>query len=242
MSYAHPTTIGMRAADLSDWLRPEPDDARLLTQRRELIAQRPAAVLALLPAAETGVLELGQYLSARDGWSLPQAPMDILRALGTRYAEDICVLTKTDGHHVLSGGALCFPNRWRLTDKAGKPVLAVHEPVPEYAEKLSAQVDFFLDRLRPGRCFRRSNWGLVSTDQLHLPDPVPPVNPAIDKDFFVRHEGQSFVKLPETGAVIFTIRTTLTRWHDVPPQHRADILEQVGALTPEWLSYKSIER
>ena len=135
---------------------------------------------------------------------------------------------------------LCFPNRWRLADKAGKPIIAVHAPVPEYADKLSSQVDFFLDRLRPGRRFTRSNWGLASSATLHLPDPIAPVNPLADSNFFMRREDQSFVKLPISSAVIFTIRTTVTPWAEVSPEDRAAVVDYAKTLPPAWLGYKSM--
>ena len=56
----------------------------------------------------------------------------------------------------------------------------------------------------------------------------------------MRTEDQSFVKLPESGAVIFTIRTTVTPWSDVPAADRTTILVQTQSLNAEWLEYKSI--
>jgi dimethylamine monooxygenase subunit A len=240
VSIEHPATIGIKAADLDTWLRQHPDDGPTLALRADLIAHRRNDVLALLPAAESGLGELATYLAARDDLKLPAAPGDLLALLGRTYAEDICILTPEGAQYLLSGAILCFPNRWRLADKAGKPILAVHAPVPDYAEKLSSQVDFFLGRLRPMRLFTRSNWGLVSTPTLHLPDPVAPVNPTADSNFFMRREDQSFVKLPGSGAVIFTIRTTVTPWAEVAPEDRTAILEQTKTLSTAWLRYKSM--
>lgn len=242
MTIAHPATIGMKASNLDQWLPRQADDAAVLKLRAQLIAEKTRDVLALLPAGESAVRELGQLLAARDGLTIPDDAMGILETLGRTYTHDICVLTKAeDAPYLLTAAVLCFPNRWRLADKAGKPLLAVHAPVPDYADTLSAQVDFFLERLRPGRCFTRSNWGLASVDTLHLPDPVPPVNPATDTDFYVRIEDQAFVKLPGTGAVIFTIQTTVTPWRDVAAEDRAGVLEQTKRLSAEWLNYKSMK-
>ncbi len=241
MAIAHPTTIGMRNAELATWLERNASDADALALRAQLIAQKPGEVMALLPQGEAAVMELGRVLSNRDGWTQPTTPTDTLATLGRTYVEDLCILTKhNDAPYILSTGVLCFPNRWHLTEKIGKPMLAVHAPVPEYAEKLAPQVDFFLDRLRPGRCFKRGNWGIVSVPDLHLPDPVPPVSPTTDTDFYVRHEGQSFVKLPETGAVIFSIHTTVTPWRDTSPEDREAVLGFATSLGPEWLAYKSL--
>jgi len=238
MRVDHPATVGLSPAALGDWLKPRPGDAAVLKLRAELIATTPEAVLARLPAAEPGVAELAAVLSARDGFLVAG---DALAALGRRYAEDLCLLVPDGTQHVLAAAVLCFPNRWRLADKIGRPLLAVHGPVPDYAERLSQQVDFFLSRLRPGRCFVRANWGLVSTPALHLPDPVAAVNPLRDEHVYVRREEQSFVKLPASGAVVFAIRTSVTPWAEVPADDRAAILAQTQSLSPAWLKYKSIQ-
>ncbi len=240
MTIDHPATIGIKTAELSEWLRRHPTDAQTLALRADLIASKRSDVLAFMPESDAGLRELASYLSARDQIILAGDAAEILAELGRRYAEDICILTPHGAQYLLSGAILCFPNRWRLDEKAGKPIVAVHAPVPEYADKLSTQVDFFLSRLRPGRSFMRSNWGLVSVDMLHLPDPVAPVNPFTDTQFFMRREDQSFVKLPESNAVVFTIRTTVTPWHDVPAAERQEVLAQTKVLSPEWLSYKSM--
>jgi hypothetical protein len=239
-AYDHPATIGLKAAELDAWLARRPGDAGRRARRARLIAERRDDVIACQPIAVAGVRELAEYLAARNGLSMASDPIDMLCNLGRAYAEDICVLVPDGERHILAAAVLCFPNRWNLADKIGKPLLAVHDPVPDYAETLSDQVDFFLSRLRPLRCFTRANWGLASSDELHLPGPIAPVDPATAQDFFVRREDQAFVKLPESQAVIFTIRTTVTPWARVPEADRAAILNQTARLSPAWRAYKSI--
>ena len=74
LTLEHPATIGIKATELSNWLRNRPEDAPILALRAELITHRRHDVIALLSAAEAGVSELGVYLSARDGFALPAAP------------------------------------------------------------------------------------------------------------------------------------------------------------------------
>jgi dimethylamine monooxygenase subunit A len=118
----------------------------------------------------------------------------------------------------------------------------VHGPVPDYAAQLAANVDRFLARLKPERAYIRSNWGLARVPDLFLPEPTPPVDPRSDTEIFFRREDQSFLKLPETGAVIFAIRTTVQPWMETPEDQRTDILKTIDGLTPGWLTYKSIRR
>ena len=194
-----------------------------------------------MPEADAAVAELGALLRAQGvAFAKAQGSLETMAAIGHGVAEDLCVLTPTDDGYRLTAGILCFPNRWRLADKVGGNLLSIHGPVPDYAEELAETVDRFLAKLRPMRAFVRSNWGLASVPDRFLPEPVPPVDPASDGGFFLRREEQSFLKLPESGAVVFAIRTTITPWEDVDADLRAGIRATIGGLSPAWVAYKSI--
>ncbi len=207
-------------------------------------------MIAALPEAEQAVTELTGLLRARH-LEIAKCADSILTlsAIGRTVAEDLCILTKARGDaYRLTAGILCFPNRWRLVEKIGGDMLAVHGPVPEYAGHMSDGIDRFLARLRPQRPFIRSNWGLASSPELYLPYPSAPVDfrqtptPTFldTARVFLRQEEQSFLKLTETDAVIFSIRTTVTPWDDVPENVRAGIGETVAGLGWDWRDYKSI--
>ena len=235
----HPLRIGLAPLEMDDWLRPRAGDTALIAQRARLAAERPLDVLALTADGAAPLDELAEILRGR-GIALPAGDaIATLAALAGAVAEDLLLLTSAQGPHILSAGVLCFPNRWRLADKIGHGLTAIHGPVPDYAGALARQVDHFLDRLRPGRAFVRSNWGLAAVSDLHLPHPVAPVNPAGDAGFF-RKEEQSFVKLPGTGAVVFAIRTTVAPWAQVPETERTAIRAAAANLTPAWRDYKSL--
>ena len=235
-----PLRIGLAPLELDAWLRPRSGDAALLAQRARLAANLPEDVLALTPAGAAPVEELAETLRAR-GLALSAGDAAaVLPALAGAVAEDLLLLTPADGPYVLSAGVLCFPNRWRLADKIGHGLTAIHAPVPDYADALARQVDHFLERLRPGRAFVRGNWGLASSPDLHLPLPVALVDPQAETGFFLRREEQSFVKLPVTGAVVFAIRTTVVAWEQVPENERAAIRAVAEVLSPSWRAYKSL--
>jgi len=240
----HPARMGLEPLPLEDWLRPRAGDEALLAERARLIATYASDVMAALPEADAAVAELALLLQQR-GIKLAEGHSAILTltALGHALAEDLCILTPAaDGGYRLTAGVLCFPNRWRLREKLGGDVLAVHGPVPDYHGELAQTVDRFLARLKPERAYLRRNWGLSSSPALFLPDPTPAVDPRQDgSPIFLRREDQSFLKLPETGAVIFAIRTRVTPWSETPADLRADILGVIGELDGPWLAYKSIK-
>jgi len=242
LSAFHPLRMGLAPLPLADWLSPRDDDGKVLIERARVIATYGDDVLAALPEADTAVEELVVLLRER-GFAISPGNSSLLSlaAIGHAVAEDLCILTPAeDASYRLTAGLLCFPNRWRLKEKLGGSVLAVHGPVPDYAAHISHDVDRFLTRLRPERAFVRSNWGLAGAADLFLPEPIPAVDPQDDGAVFLRREDQSFLKLPRTGAVIFSIRTTVTPWTEVLEEERAGIVATIRDLPPAWLAYKSI--
>jgi hypothetical protein len=237
----HPARMGLEPLALTDWLKPQAGDDAMLAERVRLIATQRAAVIATRPEGDGAVAELAALLRTR-GFTLADTrdSAETLASIGRAVAEDLCVLTPTDDSFRLTAGVLCFPNRWRLADKIGGGLLSIHGPVPDYAGSLAETVDRFLVKLRPLRAYVRSNWGLSPVPDLFLPEPTPAVDPTNNAGFFLRREAQSFLKLPDGGAVVFAIRTTLTPWEDVDADLRAGIRATLGGLSPAWVAYKSI--
>ena len=241
-SALHPARMGLEPLALADWLKPQPGDDVLRAERARIIATYSADVMAALPESDAAVAELAA-LTHRRGFAVDggRDSLMTLAALGNAIAEDLCILTVDDsGGYLLTAGILCFPNRWRLAEKIGGNVLAVHSPVPDYAGQLADGVDRFLARLKPERAYLRRNWGLSDSADLYLPDSTPPVDPTRDRPLYLRAEDQTFLKLPETGAVVFAIRTTVTPWDETPENHRREILDTIPSLSDAWLTYKAI--
>jgi hypothetical protein len=126
----------------------------------------------------------------------------------------MCLLTRGEGEaaYRLTGGAVAFPTDWRLEEKIGRPLAGVHEPIHGYREQLSAGVDNFMNGLAPHTVFGRANWFIVASDALrYLPNDPPQerfahVTPSnAGETLIVRSERQTLRRLPETGAIVFTI-------------------------------------
>src|SRR5262245_11101229 len=140
------------------------------------------------------------------------APLDLAARL---VQEDLCLMSPRAGDiYVLSAGSVCFPLRWELRDKIGLPLAAIHHPVPGYDVKLATPADLYLARLKPHRPSWRCNWNVVDSPDLYLkqgPHPhgiggkITPEDAGIR--LWIRSERQSLRKLPQSGDVLFTIRT-----------------------------------
>jgi hypothetical protein len=170
-----------------------------------------------------------------DGRRLPLDghPLDVA---GRLVAEDWCLVRPGDPP-VLAAGTLCSPNRWRLGDKLGLPLTAVHGPVPGYAADLARPVDRFLAGRR--NVWRR-NWSILDAPDLFQPGPAPSrTPPRVPDGLWVRSERQTLVRLPITGWWVFGIRTSVRPLAEAADKAR--IAAAIAALPEESVRYKELE-
>ncbi|MWD28028.1 DUF3445 domain-containing protein [Aquicoccus sp. SCR17] len=221
---------GIQPLELSQWL--QLDDAYFpqMALRRELIATQRETVLALDPAARPAaeellevvlgaldalpgfVVEAGSVLCP-DGWREPIDRSDPLAMLGRMVQEDLCLLEKrgADQEHVLTGAVLCFPASWRLDEKFMRPLTAIHDPVAEYDADLAKRVQRLFDAVRPDRPLWRSNALRYAAPDLHQPRSVTAPREKKGEQPYLRSERQSVLRLPESGAAVFSIHTYVVR-------------------------------
>ncbi len=140
------------------------------------------------------------------------SPLDLS---GRVVQEDLCLLQRSDDGWVLRAASLCFPSRWRLSDKVDRPLGAIHNPVPGYESSLQARVDNLLDKLDDQIVWRR-NWFIHPDPTLHQPsrpangDPIVASDRCLE-DLYLRSERQTLRKLARSGWCLFTIRTQQSR-------------------------------
>ena len=226
-------SMGLRALDPVDWTTIDAAYPALMAERGRLLSERGRDVLDRLPGTEDVERELlaglAHHLADRHPAHFARTPAgmqnrltgatvaldgDPLSAVNALAPEDYCLLRRQEAGWVLAAAILCFPNRWRLRDKLGRPLPGVHAPVPGYDRALAGPVDRFLDGLRPGKGVWRTNWALNDDAALFQPEETSHSDPRGDVTtenagdrLFLRVERQTLVKLPESGAVAFGIRT-----------------------------------
>lgn len=135
--------------------------------------------------------------------------------------DDLAIMIeRPDGQYYLLAGAVLLAGFWRLEDKVGLPLSAIHTSgdVPQYAEKLERGMMNFFRRLRCDELYCRNNyfvqvdddlawsWSIGSEDSADISWNTAEKNRAVEHHYF-RSERQSLRRLPKTGAVVFTIRT-----------------------------------
>jgi hypothetical protein len=218
--------MGLRRMREADWLQPDFDRQA----RADAFARHPDAIR-ILPGAEDAGNEVAAMVGASGG----------LAEAAHATWEDLCILQPVSegGEHRLTAAAVAFPTDWRLADKMGRSLLAIHAPIHGYAEQLNAGVEHFVRTLAPGPIFGRSNWFVVPTGVWrYLPDDDPADRFAgIDaanagERLWVRSERQTLRRLPRTGALLFTIGVAVGRLDRLSARtvrHVADAANGVGA-------------
>ena len=165
---------------------------------------------------------------------------------GRLVQEDFCLLRRGGDRHILVGASLCAPARWQLADKMGRALIEIHAPVAGYDVTLARPVDRFLDQLKPERLVSRLNWGIVDSparfQPVSVPAPAPLTEAAAGERLWLRVERQTLRKLPQTEAVVFTIRTHITRLDRAvtAPAAAADLASALRAMPVEMQRYKQI--
>ena len=129
--------------------------------------------------------------------------------------EDLCLIEASSppGGPRLTAAVLCFPSRWRLHEKLGRPLAEVHGNVPCYGDRLARPVDRFMAHVRPGHIAARLNWSVMDDPTLFQPtgkwrtahDPSITEQNAGER-LFLRVERQTLRRLPASHAMVFGIR------------------------------------
>ena len=250
-----PFRIGLRPLGDAPWLRVDAGRAGRLARKRACLVRERAAVYRRVPgheALEREALEriegwLGERLDGPEASCPPSDDPSPLCRAALRVVEDLAVMARTPEGWVLVSACVACPSVWRLADKIGRPLQAVHAPVPGYGAGTQAAglITRMLDALRPGEPVVRGNWSLHATERLYLPeheaDHAARLARGPRERLWYRHERQTLSKLPRSGAVLFTIDVTLTRVGELDAATRRALDAQIDALGPEQRAYRGLD-
>jgi hypothetical protein len=254
-------SMGLRSMDLDKWIEIDAHYETELDQKRHLLENRRAEVLAVLPEGLKGsaeVLEkLVDYLPAHfperfagkfeiDGLLHPLESASLL------VQEDLAVMSRQDGQWVLTAAAVCFPSRWDLASKIGADMHGIHAPVPHYEERIGYATDAMFDKLTADRPVWRLNWTVLDSPDLFQPSATgrkARVRPQLSVEEFgdsmyFRTERQTMWKLAESGDILFTIRTYLDSLSSLDrryPEFRRHLGQTLQTASPQTRQYKGWE-
>jgi hypothetical protein len=256
-------SMGLRSKRGTDWLGGSDPlgiaglYARQMAEKHQLMKNQLADIFALRPAGEAAALEAARLIFLMKGQIKDQSgQIDAATAFVSASGlipEDILIvvpnISASGGKEWrLQAGLLAFPGHWRLADKMGKTLAAIHAPVPEFHEKLNAHIDRFFANMQIGAISWRQNWSVQRDSRLFAPMREAGLETSLTpqeagQQIHIRIETQHFYKLPKSDAVIFAIRTSLAplNFWQKNPKPIAALLVQIEKLGSDMLGYKAIE-
>lgn len=264
--------MGLVAVPAAEWFELDERYCRDIAERRQLLSDCHDLVFGAVPGSEAARREtlemVAEHLTGRhpeafaqhgailtnhltgDEWDLETPTRDHLEIAGLLVQEDLCIIQMNEaGCPMFTAAVLCFPSRWRLHEKLGRPLPEVHGPVPLYAGRLAGPVDRFMRSIKPGHIAMRLNWSVVDSPAMFQPEgkwrdaanvAVTAMNAGVM--LHLRVERQTLRRLPQSGAVLFGIRV-----HSYPlgfairsATEAARLAAAVRALPEEIALYKSL--
>lgn len=215
---------GIQPLDPAQWLEVDDAYAGQMAEKARLIALAPDEVHILPEDARLAAEELHDTILAHlarmpgfqvgpdavtrpDGVRVMLDRANPLLTLGALVQEDLCLMEKQGEEHVLTAALLCFPASWTLAEKIGRPLTAIHQPVAPYDPRMAQRVQRLFDAIRPEQPLWRMNALLYADPSLHQPRSQHDRRPRIGERHYLRAEKQCLVRLPRSGAVVFSIHT-----------------------------------
>lgn len=186
---------------------------------------------------------------------LATLPCEPLQYIGTQVQEDIALLDQRAGELFVDGGLISFAADWSFGFDVGMSFLEIHGPVPRVRkEGVITRAHEFLKRLQPHQPYRRTNWTMtigrrldVSTERYPEWGPDREMIQHVDDETFgrlvhLRVEVQHLIRLPESGAIMFLIRTYMLPFEQLATVDawRTRTAEVLAELPDDMADYKGV--
>ena len=211
------------------WLIPD-TEAHILPDRRRTLEDREA-VHRCAPDAVEAAGEAARLIADHVGRARPDGAYP-LYDVAHAVSDDLVVMIPGSGEGPggWRAGALVLaqPTFFSLDDAFDQALDRLHAPVPGGAA-LSGRIARLFDRLRNDVVLERFNWTLQHGPARFTPDSAPlraaarEAGAAGADQLPVRVERQTVRRLPQTGAVLFTIRVAIDPAPALPKPERAPL-------------------
>jgi hypothetical protein len=208
--------VGLAPIDLDDWLCPD-DQAAWIGPKNALMDRDPEAVFADIGGSLPAQIEAGGLVAQALGQTLDRAEPPLFAA-SRLLSDDLVVMEMRDGHWTATALCLCSPTFFSAGQAIGRSLFALHSPVPGGDPGLGGRISRVFSRLRDDLVLERHNWTVQWGDGRFTPDGAPLRQAAAQADvaeaesmLYLRVERQTIRRLPQTGAILFTIRIRLTK-------------------------------
>ena len=271
------------------WIELESTYHERIKQRKELFGRHGKLILNTLPGSEAACTELMemviQFICTRYPAQFQYCPksgifhnqilglcVDTRAVHGLEFLldhvpEDFLITQedKETGLYILTGGIACSALGWNIAEKIGKPLHEIHDPVPDYKEKMQFSIDRcvipskddphpifyslrFFSKMPCDKPIQRGAWSLEIGQPLFAQIDDPHFNGRDTQredvhleDIHLRVDWQVLRRLPKSQAMAFNYKALFTPVTDLRqepyiPKLLAKILRNGK---PKYLEYKS---
>lgn len=215
--------VGLHPIALDAWLLPDDQSESLLRKNwlldnslYEVFAQTNHSISAQKEVFEL-ITQLGLSSAKIDNSNEPY----LVRA-GRLVSDDLIIMSKMGEHWQVSAAILCSPTFFDAKHAIGKSVSLLHGPIPTGSFDLSARIERVFDNMATDLVMERHNWTVQWGGERYTPNGQKlrdMANSASINDakqmVFERVERQTIRKLPQSGAILFTIRVRLENLWDI---------------------------
>ncbi len=196
---------GLQPIPRDQWVTPD-TEADLWLRDKCLIMKMMRANVSAGSLDSAACEELLACLIDATGQVPNQDMPSALEEAASIVSDDLCILEATrPGDWRLTAGVLCAPTYWTLPERIGLDLGGLHGPVPGGDPDLSGRGGRVFTGLRPDIVLERFNWTVQTSEKRYTPD-RPGAAGKRPEDLHLRVERQTIRKLPQSGALVFTIR------------------------------------
>lgn len=183
-------------------------------------------VVAHLLAQHADVFDIadGRLVDRLDGIAheLDSPGVEPLAMISQFLEEDFILLQQVDGQDQITAASNAYSSSGRIVSSVGRSIPWAHKFVPTLNEQLGPRIDRVLGNIKVDAPVERFNWLLTPiANRLFPEDPhtanraaVGGINAALSDDpgrageiLWIRVERQTLLRLPESGALAFSIYT-----------------------------------
>ncbi|KIW02114.1 uncharacterized protein PV09_06605 [Verruconis gallopava] len=248
--WAYHQTMSLTKMEPDWWLELESTYVERIKQRQELFRKHGKSVLDSLPGSEHACKELMemciQFLCARYpqyfsfdkesmvldnkilGTKTNVKSMPPLEVLLNNVPEDFAIMLRDPktGFYSFRAGMICSSLGWNLGTKMGMRLHEIHEPIPDYKEKMQFSMDRYFTKKPTDKSIQRGSWGLEVDQPLYMPPGDPhelhrdSQNPNLKlEQCHLRVDWQTLRRLPLSAGVVFNFKalfTPVTEFRDEP--------------------------
>ncbi|KAJ7445755.1 hypothetical protein B0H11DRAFT_1930440 [Mycena galericulata] len=261
-------TMSLKSMNPDLWIELESTYRIRIHERMSLYSKHGKKIVDCLPGAEGACLELMemviQFVCARYpcqfevdrsgvfqnkilGISSDTKTMQPLLFLLQHIPEDFLITLQDEktGLYAFRAGVSCSSMGWNVSTKIGLHLHEIHEPVPDYKEKMQFSMDRYFSKMPTDKPIQRGSWGIEIGQPLFLQEDDPEFRRAVPNlevsNIHLRVDWQTLRRLPQSRAIVFNFKalfTPIQEFRDEPYIPKL-LLKILRDGKPSFMTYKA---